>query len=181
VDVNRTTDALDEIVDGVRAWLPDHDVTGLAVTGRILRLARHLEDGREAELAAFGLTVGDFDMLATMRRRAAEGSIKIKDLQRSSMLSSGGTTKRLDRLEAAGLIERHPDPNDRRGTLVGLSDAGRDLVDEAMPAITRYESRLIADAISSGRDRVAVESGLRQLLIAVEAASADGQGAMRGG
>jgi DNA-binding MarR family transcriptional regulator len=44
------------------------------------------------------------------------------------MLSSGGTTKRLDRLESAGLIQRHPDPNDRRGTLIALTGAGFDLI-----------------------------------------------------
>ena len=62
---------MDEIVEEVREWLPDVAVDGLPIVGRILRLARYLEAGRERELAAFGLTVGDFDLLATMRRRAA--------------------------------------------------------------------------------------------------------------
>ncbi|MEZ5227775.1 MAG: hypothetical protein R2710_14210 [Acidimicrobiales bacterium] len=64
---------MDEVVEEVRRWLPDLDVAGLPITGRILRLARYLEAGREAELAQFGLTLGDFDMLATLRRRAAAG------------------------------------------------------------------------------------------------------------
>lgn len=170
--MNTKTDAMDEIVDGVRAWLPDADVTGLPITGRILRLARHLEAGRENELAKFELTVGDFDMLATLRRRAADASIKIRDLQLSLMLSSGGTTKRIDRLETAGLIERHPDPNDRRGTLIALSPEGLDLINEAVPAIMQYETMLVTDAIGSKTDRAAVEKGLRLLLIAGEAAAA---------
>lgn len=160
---------MDLIVDDVRAWLPDIEVAGLPITGRILRLARHLEAGRERELQRFGLTLGDFDMLATLRRRAVGDPIKIKDLQQSLMLSSGGTTKRLDRLESAGLIGRHPDPDDRRGTLIALTERGLELIDEAVPVITRYESALVTGAIASSRDRAAVERGLRQLLVAEEA------------
>ena len=169
----RQRDALDEIVEEVRDWLPDIAVDGLPITGRVLRLARYLEDGRERQLAAFGLTVGDFDLLATLRRRAADDSIKVGDLQRSLMLSSGGTTKRLDRLEAAGLVERLPDPNDRRGTLIRLSESGRSLIDKAVPAITRYESDLVATALRTSRGRSAVEDGLRQMLIAQEGSTTD--------
>ena len=171
--MKQETDAVDEIVEEVRAWLPDIEVTGLPITGRILRLARYLEAGRERELARFGLTVGDFDMLATMRRRAVDDPIKIKDLQRSLMLSSGGTTKRLDRLESAGLIQRRPDPNDRRGTLVALTGAGFDLIGEAVPTITRYETALVSDAIASERHRGFIEDGLRHMLIAQEAAAGE--------
>jgi DNA-binding MarR family transcriptional regulator len=160
---------MDEIVEEVRAWLPDGEVAGLAITGRVLRLARYLEAGREDELEPFGLTVGDFDMLATMRRRAEGEPIKIRDLQRSLMLSSGGTTKRLDRLEAAGLLERHPDPNDRRGTLVALSSKGLDLINEVVPVVIRHEAALVSAAIGSQRNRAALEDGLRQMLIAQEA------------
>ena len=163
---------MDEIVEEVRGWLPDEDVSGLPITGRILRLARYLEAGREQELARFGLTLADFDMLATLRRRGISEPIKIRDLQLSLMLSSGGTTKRLDRLESAGLIERLPDPNDRRGTLITLSRQGLDLIDEVVPAITRYETATVTHAIGSERSRAAVESGLRQLLIAKEATAA---------
>ncbi len=164
---------MDEIVDEVREWLPDADVAGLPITGRILRLARYLEAGRERELTRFGLTVADFDLLATLRRRAAGEPIKIRDLQLSLMLSSGGTTKRLDRLERAGLIERLPDPNDRRGTLITLSSKGFDLISEAVPAVIGHEAAAVTAALGSQRSRVAVEDGLRQLLIANESASAE--------
>lgn len=174
---------MDEIVDEVRDWLPDMDVSGLPITGRILRLARYLEAGREVELAPFGLTLADFDMLATLRRRATSEPIKIRDLQLSLMLSSGGMTKRLDRLESAGLIERLPDPNDRRGTLITLSSRGLELIDEAVPAITRHETALVTGAIGSERSRAALENGLRQLLIAKEsvAAGAPGDGHVASG
>ena len=94
--------------------------------------------------------------------------MKIRDLQRSSMLSSGGTTKRLDRLEGAGLIERHPDPDDLRGTLITLSSRGLELISEAVPAVIGRESALVREAIGSNRRRETVEDGLRQMLLAVE-------------
>lgn len=173
MDVIPQTDAVDEIVDDVREHFPDLEVTGLPITGRVLRLCRFLETRREEQLAHFGLTLGDFDMLATMRRRAADQPINIRELQRSLMLSSGGTTKRLDRLQAAGLIERLPDPTDRRGVLIGLSPAGRTAIDEAVPAITSYETTMVEAAIGSTTVRAAVEDGLRRMLIAQETASAE--------
>ena len=173
MDVTPQADAVDEIVDDVREHFPDLEVTGLPITGRILRLCRFLETRREEQLAQFGLTLGDFDMLATMRRRAADQPINIRELQRSLMLSSGGTTKRLDRLEAAGLIERLPDPTDRRGVLIALSPAGRAVIDAAVPAITNYETMMVEAAIDSTAVRAAVEDGLRRMLIAQETTSAE--------
>jgi hypothetical protein len=113
-----THDVVDGIVDDVFALYPGIEVSGLPITGRVMRLARYLEALREQWLGEFGLTVPDFDVLATMRRTAGNTATNVRELQRSMMLSSGGTTKRLDRLERAGLIERLPDPNDRRGVLI---------------------------------------------------------------
>lgn len=158
-------DALDTIVEEVRAQTSGVDVIGLPIVGRVLRLSRYLESQREEQLEQFGLTVADFDLLATLRRRAGHGPVNIRELQHSMMLSSGGTTKRLDRLETAGFIERRPDPNDRRGVLVGLSSAGRALIDEAVPALMQFESTYIAEAIPSKRMRDQVEDGLRRLLV----------------
>ena len=79
MDAIPKTDAVDEIVDDVREHFPDLEVTGLPVTGRILRLCRFLETRREEQLAQFGLTLGDFDMLATMRRRAADRTRRVRD------------------------------------------------------------------------------------------------------
>lgn len=164
MDENNGTDALDLVVDDTRRLLPDVDVIGLPITGRVLRLARHLEARREEVLASFGLSIADFDVLTTMRRRAGDGTLKVRELQRSMMLSSGGTTKRLDRLENAGLIERHPDPDDRRGVLVKLSPNGLDLVADALVAITRAENDIVTQALGSRSLREKIADGLRRLL-----------------
>ena len=139
MDTNTTaeTDVLDGIVQDVHDLYPGMEVTGLPIIGRVLRLARYLEARREKQLDGYGLTVPDFDVLATMRRQAGDTAINIRTLQRSMMLSSGGTTKRLDRLEMAGHIERLPDPSDRRGVLIRLTSDGLALIDEILPAVTR--------------------------------------------
>ena len=147
---------------------PELEPVGLPITGRVLRLAQHLAERREEVLSEFDLTVADFDVLATLRRRAGRDPIKIRDLQRSMMLSSGGMTKRLDRLESLGFLERRPDPTDRRGVLIQLSRRGLRVIDRAIPAITQSESTLVTESIASSESRRHLEAGLRQLLVAQE-------------
>jgi DNA-binding MarR family transcriptional regulator len=161
-------DAIDTVVDDLRAWRPDLDVIGLPITGRVLRLAQFLTSGREQVLAGFGLTVADFDVLATLRRRAGADAVNVRELQHSMMLSSSGITKRLDRLETLGMLERHPDPGDRRGVLIKLSAVGLDLIERAVPAVTVFESNVVGGAIGSAVERAQLESALRRLLVAQE-------------
>lgn len=165
---NLSGDGIDEVVDDTERLLPGLDVIGLPITGRVLRLARFLEARREEVLGGFGLTVPDFDVLATMHRRAGDGSLNVRELQRSMMLSSGGTTKRLDRLETAGMIERHPDPDDRRGVLIKLSPHGSKTIKDALEAITRAENETVESAVGSPTRRAQLAQGLRQMLAAQE-------------
>lgn len=163
-------DALDEVVDDTRRLLGrSTEVIGLPLTGRVLRLARYLESEREVVLSHYGLSVADFDVLATIRRRAGDSTLNVRRLQQSMMLSSGGTTKRLDRLEEAGLIERHPDPGDRRGVLIGLSKEGQRVITDALTAITEAENRSVVRAIGSADERERVARGLRKMLVTLEA------------
>jgi DNA-binding MarR family transcriptional regulator len=164
MDETSGPDLIEQVVADVAALYPDLEVIGLPIVGRILRLANLLEGRRERQLAEFGLTVADFDVLATLRRRAPEGSLNVRDLQYSMMLSSGGMTKRLDRLEKAELIERRPDPEDRRGVLIGLTADGVAAIDDAIPAVTRAETELVRSVISADRDRSRLEAELRRLL-----------------
>ena len=169
VESARPTDTIDDIVEDMHEHFPDLEPVGLPIVGRILRLARYLDARREEQLAPYGLTGPDFDVLATLRRKASVADINVRDLQRSLMLSSGGMTKRLDRLESAGFTERHRDPDDRRGVLIALTTAGRSLIDETLPAITNAESELVAAVIGSSKLRSQAEDALRRLLIGQEA------------
>ena len=161
-------DAVDQVVSDLRRWRPDLEVVGLPITGRVLRLAQYISVGRERQLAEFGLTVADFDVLATLRRRAGTDPVNVRELQHAMMLSSGGVTKRLDRLETAHLIERHPDPSDRRGVLIRLSHTGLDLIDRAVVAVTVFENSAVRDAIGAEGERIQLENSLRRMLTAHE-------------
>ena len=71
------------------------------------------------------------------------------------MLTSSGTTKRLDRLEQAGLVARTADPFDRRGVLITLTEEGRALIDRVTEAHVANEARLLAGLSEADRDRLA--------------------------
>jgi DNA-binding MarR family transcriptional regulator len=86
----------------------------------------------------------------------------------ATMLSSGGITKRLDRLAAVGLIERRPDPADRRGTLVRLTPKGRSAIDRALEAHVANEERLLRALAAD--DRRQLDRLLRRLLGSLETA-----------
>ena len=105
-------DAVDQIRQELAGLYPDLDTAAFGVVGRILRLARNIETWRAEHLSAYQLTPADFNVLATMRRKGDDG-INPGALLNVLFISSGGLTRRLDRLEAAGLIVRHPDPEDR--------------------------------------------------------------------
>jgi DNA-binding MarR family transcriptional regulator len=127
-------DLIDRMNDRWRAARPDLDPAPLEVVGRVIVLAAHLERSVNAALADFGLTLGQFDILATLRRAGPKAGLTPTWLMRSVMLSSGGMTNRLDRLEQAGLIERGDDPADRRGVVVRLTSKGAKVIDAATAA-----------------------------------------------
>lgn len=123
-------DLIDTMNEQWRRVRPDLDPCPLEVVGRVLVLAQFLDKSVNQALAKHDLSLGQFDILATLRRRGEEG-LTPKQLMQSVILSSGGMTNRLDRLERAGLIAREPDPSDRRGVVIRLTPDGIKLIDEA--------------------------------------------------
>ena len=155
-------DGVDLILEQWRRERPDLDASPIGVIGRISRLARELEQRLEPVYAEQGLEPGWYDVLATLRRSGPPYRLRAGEFTGALMLTSSGTTKRLDRLEQAGLIARTPDPDDRRGTLITLTAAGRELVDAASEAHLANEHRLLEALTASERDRLAAL--LRKLL-----------------
>ena len=136
-------DHLDRILAEWRRERPDLDVGAIGVFGRLFR-AVHLADRVLSEsFEPFGLQPGWFDLLAALRRAGSPFELNPTHLSDATMLTSGGTTKRLDRLAEAGLVERKRDPDDRRGTLVRLTWRGRAVVDGAVEVHVRNEQRLL--------------------------------------
>lgn len=112
---------------------PDLDAFPMALLGRLSELSQLI--GRDHLLPFFtahGLQPGEFDLLATLRRAGEPYALMPTALYEAAMISSGGMTSRIDRLEKAGLIERRKHPSDRRGVLVALTDAGFALIDGIM-------------------------------------------------
>lgn len=114
---------------------PDMDMLPMEVLGRLNEASQLVVRERQAPLfARYGLQHGEFDALATLRRSGALEGLTPTALFEAAMMSSGGMTARIDRLEKAALVERRPHPTDRRATLVRLTDKGFDLIESIMPS-----------------------------------------------
>src|SRR5206468_273898 len=116
-----TPDVIDRLIAAWREARPDLDPSPLEVVGRVIVLAQHLERSVELALEKHGLALGQFDILATLRRHGPKGGLSPSQLLESVMLSSGGMTARLDKLAQAGLIYRKADPGDRRVVKIELT------------------------------------------------------------
>lgn len=155
-------DHVDEIVELWKAREPELDTASLHVVGRLLRVAADINRVRERALEPYELTVGDFDVLATLRRTSGPEGVNAKHLSRSALITSGAMTTRLDRLERAGLVERRPDPDDRRGVLVRLTGQGQRTAGAAVQAVLRAHDEYLAALPDRDRDRLV--SALRKLV-----------------
>ena len=161
-------DGVDVIIEEWRRERPDLDASPIGVIGRVSRLARELEQRLEVVYREHGLEPGWHDVLATLRRSGPPYQLRPTEFAGALMLTSSGTTKRLDRLEQAGMITRGPDPRDRRGTLITLTDAGRALIDGVTEAHLANEHRLLS-ALTDAEQRQLADL-LRKLRLGVSAA-----------
>jgi DNA-binding MarR family transcriptional regulator len=157
---------MDLIAAGWERERPDVDVSALVLLGRLFHVAALADAELARPLTDRGLQGGWLDLLAALRRAGPPYALRPGELMRTTMLSSGGMTKRLDRLAEAGLVDRRPDPDDRRGTLVRLTSAGRRVVDEALPAHVADEERLLEPL--SPAERRTLDRLLRKLLTPLE-------------
>jgi DNA-binding MarR family transcriptional regulator len=127
----------------------------MAAIGRLLEAAERVtRDHLNPLFAKAGLQSGEFDVLATLRRSGAPYMLSPTRLYEAMMISSGGMTNRLDRLERAGLIERRPDPNDRRGKLIALTAAGRRVIDETLTRHVANEERLMSVLTAAEQEKL---------------------------
>ena len=148
------TDGVDAIIEQWQRERPDLDHSPIGVVGRVSRLARELEARLEPVYREHGLEPGWHDVLATLRRTPSH-QLRPSDFTGSLMLTSSGTTKRLDKLERAGLIARSPDPDDRRGVTITLTGEGRALIDRVTEAHMANEHRLLEGLGAREREQLA--------------------------
>jgi DNA-binding MarR family transcriptional regulator len=148
-------DEVDDLVAAWRAQRPDLDVEPMQVLSRISRLARHLDIARRGAFAEHGLESWEFDVLSALRRQGPPFQLTPGALLRATLVTSGTMTNRIDRLAAAGLVRREPDPRDKRGVLVTLTDLGRARVDAALDGLLRRERVLLAGLAAGERQHLA--------------------------
>ncbi|MFF7730221.1 MarR family winged helix-turn-helix transcriptional regulator [Streptomyces sp. NPDC008001] len=155
-------DHVDRLLEQWAARRPDLDVSPMAVIGRLSRLSRIVDAELRRTFASHGLDAASFDVLATLRRNDPPHSLTPAELMRSSMVTSGAITQRLDRLEARGLVSRSPSASDGRSIVVTLTGDGLALIDRALPDHVATEARLLA-ALTEG-ERDALATTLKNLL-----------------
>jgi DNA-binding MarR family transcriptional regulator len=156
-------DEIDRIVEQWNLECPDLDVSPTHTLQRITRLSLLQGVSFARVFAPHGVSFGEYLVLAALRRAGPPYRMNPTTLFNAVILSSGAMTNRLDGLEAMGLVERAPDPTDRRGRLVVLTEKGRELVDSAVVEHLENEERLLG-ALDAG-ERELLAALLRKLLL----------------
>ncbi|WP_326772523.1 MarR family winged helix-turn-helix transcriptional regulator [Streptomyces sp. NBC_01445] len=166
---HRPGQPLDHIARIQAEWArerPDVDVTPQGVIGRLHRLGALLTEQLRLVYRRYGLSEGEFDVLAALRRAGEPFERAPGELAAHTMVTTGAMTKRIDRLERGGLVTRRRAAGDGRGRVVALTPAGRDLIDDAFSEHMTNERRLL-DTL--GPDEAAhLESLLTSWLARVE-------------
>ncbi len=160
--MDEAPDRIDRLAAQWRAERPDLETGVMAEVGRLLVIARAIERRLEATAAEFGVHPSEGDVLFTLRRAGAPHRLSPKGLADALLVTSGTMTNRLDRLEARGLVRRLPDPRDRRGLLVELTEAGRELADRAVEVHVAREEEMLAGL--TPRERAQLSRLARKLL-----------------
>lgn len=137
-------DAVDRIIEQWHREIPELELESMATFGRIHRISAKLIDRLTRVRAEHGIGRGEFDVMASIRRSGEPFVLSPKQIGAALMLSSGGLTGRLDKLERAGYIERLPDPEDRRGIKVKMTDEGKAAIEASVRAGLETQEELLS-------------------------------------
>src|SRR5512144_2648241 len=148
-------DEVDRLVEAWQRERPDLDVAPMQVLSRVSRLSHHLDRARRESFNDHGLESWEFDVLAALRRAGTPYELSPGRLIRETLVTSGTMTNRVDRLVTRGFVKRLPDPSDRRGVLVRLTDEGRTTVDGALEGLLKRERELLAGLSAIDHKRLA--------------------------
>jgi DNA-binding MarR family transcriptional regulator len=161
------TDHVDRWLEEFESYPPDLDLTVEGIVDRIMGLSKRIRRTMDETLSDFDLTWGEWSMLGSLRAAKPARRLSAGELSRKHELSTGAMTSRLDKLERAGFVRRLPNPEDRRGVLVELTDAGRQAWEQAVGVQAEKES-LIARAALDRAELDELNGYLRRLMIAFE-------------
>lgn len=164
-------DGIDRVENAWARERPDLDLSSIGIISRIWRLGRHLERERKDRLAALGTDRVTVDVLAMLRRSGKPYRRTAGELTHSSLITPGGVSQRLDKLEKAGLVTRHIHPDDRRRIDVQLTPDGMDLIDNVLADLLDYENQFIE--VLSRTDQKELRRLLKLLLSQFEQPASD--------
>lgn len=136
-------DQIDRIVALWRRVRPDLDPSSTEVIGRIVRMEYFITRRVLQDLARHSINVGEFDVLAALRRQGEPYQLSPNQMQDMVLISSGALTNRINRLESAGLVKRTPDQDDRRGVNVTLTEKGLNVINDAAGHHLQAEAELL--------------------------------------
>jgi DNA-binding MarR family transcriptional regulator len=136
-------DSVSQIVAEWNREVPGLNVGAIGIFARASRLNAIVLRYADTWLSPLGLTWENFSVIVTLRRAGRPYTLTPTKLYQISLLTSGAMTTRIDRVAALGLVERLPDPDDRRGVLVKLTPAGKRLADKAIEAHSAALHRLL--------------------------------------
>lgn len=157
-------DRVDNIIHDWHQRRTGLDFSPLEVVSRILRAAHYLQARLDEVAAAYGLShTGDLDVLTNLDRAGPPYELTPSQLAEIQLVTAGGMTVRLNRLQQAGLIERRPNPNDGRGLLVRLNTLGQQIAQDALPRMLEAQATALRDLSTSEHETLT--GLLRQLLV----------------
>ncbi len=162
-----TPDLIDDII---QKWqqtdIPQSSYVGTEIIGRMVRMNAFIQQQVENNLARHNMNIGDFNLLAVLLREAP-AELTPGRIQELILVSSGGLSNRMTRLEDRNLITRLPDPNDRRGVIVKLTPEGKSLIEAAAPTHLALENQFVAKL--NEEDQTQLITLLKKMLLQIEA------------
>jgi DNA-binding MarR family transcriptional regulator len=159
-------DHVDRFLEAIHTALPDLDLEVEGIVDRIAGLSRRLQRSQDETLAEFGLDSAEHRALSALSQGGPPYHSTPGRLAQRMELSSGAMTNRLDRLEQAGLVRRLPDPGDRRGVIVELTEQGRETYQRAVGVQAKKEE-LVTAALNE-REKKQLNALLRRLMLEFE-------------
>lgn len=159
-------DQIDRIVGLWQQVRPDLELGSTEVIGRIVRLEYFITRRVLQDLAHYDLNVGEFDVLAALRRYPPSFQLSPNQLQSMVLISSGALTNRINRLESRGLVSRAQADHDRRGVIVTLTEQGFKVLEEAVSHHLAAEAELVNTLTPD--EQLQAAALLKKMLIAIE-------------
>ena len=155
-------DFVDSLEEEWKAQVPQLQTEPISVVARLVRMSYYVERRVAINLARYDLNRGEFEVLAVLTRNPEE-NITPKILQTKILITSGGLSNRIRKLEEKGLLVRLSDPNDRRGVILKSTEKGKEITRQAVTSHVEVE-RQIASGLSPEEQRE-LASLLKRLIL----------------